>query len=532
MTADGVSMAVFQHRFAAITEEMEAALRRASSSPAIKEQGGVSCALFDCQARLIAQTTHSPMHLASVPASVAEALRACRVLCPGDTLILNHPYHGGIRLPDVTMVSPVFVGKEDGSRAARFFVASRAHHTDLGGMLPGSLPSRTDLYQEGLVIPPLKLLDGELDGGLDGGQRNEAVFALLTANSRVPAERMADLEAQLAAQRVGQRRFLDLVHTHGESRVQEHALALMAHARRMIEATIVSIPDGVYRFEDVMEAPASHREHLPIRVKLTLSRSRMTADFTGTAPQILGNLNATPSLARSVTWYCLRLLAPEDVPVNHGSFEPITVILPPRSLLNPDLPAAVGGSVETGQRIADVVLGALAQALPHRIPAAAQGTTNTIILSGVSDDGPFLLCETLAGGHGAGPQGDGLSGRQSHVINARNTPIEAVEQSLPVRILAYGLRPHSGGEGEHRGGDGLRRVYEFLAPATVTIHSQRRIHRPYGLQGGAPGQAGINRIVRDGVETTIGGEATVQVRPGDRLIVETPGGGGWGSGQS
>jgi N-methylhydantoinase B len=451
-----------------------------------------------------------------MPASVAAAIEATERLAPGDAILLNDPYHGGTHLPDVTMVSPVFVGDRP-----RFFVASRAHHADVGGMSPGSLPLSVELYQEGIIIPPIKLVDE--------GQRNEAVLALITANSRAPDERMGDLEAQLAAQRVGEARLRALIEEHGEGRVQAHAEALMDHARRMVEATIASIPPGSYAYQDALEGTEGP---IPIRCTITVDGPAMRVDFSGSAPQIRGSLNAVEAVVRSATWYCARLLTEEEVPVNHGCFAPVTVVTPPHSVLSPDFPAAVAaGNVETSQRIVDVVLGALAQALPDRIPAASQGTMNNVTLGGRTAGQPFVFYETIAGGHGAGPRGDGISGRHSHMTNTRNTPVEALEQDLPLQVEAYALRDGSGGAGAHRGGEGIRRVYRFLAAATVTVNSERRHSAPYGLRGGEPGLPGRNVLIREGVEIPLEGKATFQVAAGDRLVIETPGGGGWGRSQ-
>ncbi len=501
MSVDPISLAVFRSLFASVAEEMGVTLQRASFSPNIKERLDFSCAVFDAQARMVAQAAHIPVHLGSMPASVAAAIEATEELAPGDAILLNDPYHGGTHLPDVTMVSPVFIG-----HVPRFFVASRAHHADVGGMSPGSLPLSVELYQEGIVIPPIKLVDG--------GRRNEAVLALITANSRAPEERRGDLEAQLAAQRVG------------EARVQAHAEALMDYARRMVEATIASIPPGTYAYEDALEGDD---EPVPIRCAISVDGPSMRVDFAGSAPQVAGSLNAVEAVVRSATWYCVRLLADEEVPVNHGCFAPVTVVTPPHSVLSPDFPAAVAaGNVETSQRIVDVVLGALAQALPDRIPAASQGTMNNVTLGGRVAGRPFVFYETIGGGHGGGPLGDGISGRHSHMTNTRNTPVEALEGDLPLQVEAYALRDGSGGAGQHCGGDGIRRTYRFLAEATVTINSERRRNAPYGLQGGEPGQPGRNVLIRDDVEVPLEGKATFQVAPGDRLIIETPGGGGWG----
>ncbi|MBN1934265.1 MAG: hydantoinase B/oxoprolinase family protein [Anaerolineae bacterium] len=524
---DAISLAVFKSLFASVADEMGVTLQRASFSPNIKERLDFSCAVFDAQGRMVAQAAHIPVHLGSMPASVASALQSFgaargEALGPGDVVILNDPYHGGTHLPDVTMVSPVCVDMDTG-RQVRFFVASRAHHADVGGMSPGSLPLSTELYQEGIIIPPVKLVEG--------GRRNEGVLALIAANSRAPQERLGDLEAQLAAQRVGERRLLAIVAEHGEARAQAYAQALIDYSRRMTEATINEVPDGVYAFEDAMEGDGQTTDLLTIRCTITVSGAQMTVDFAGTAPQAMGNANAVEPIARSAAWYCVHLLAEEDVPVNHGCFAPVRIVTPPHSLLNPDFPAAVAiGNMETSQRIVDVVLGALAQALPGRIPAASQGTMNNLTFGGLVDGRPFVFYETIGGGHGAGPLGDGLSGRHSHMTNTRNTPVEALEYALPVRVVEYALREGSGGAGQHRGGDGIRRAFEFLVPATVTLNSERRVRGPYGVGGGAAGQPGVNKLVRQDGEVVLGSKSTVLAAAGDRIVIETPGGGGWGEG--
>ncbi|MEZ4670172.1 MAG: hydantoinase B/oxoprolinase family protein [Anaerolineae bacterium] len=531
---DPISLEVFKNLFAAVAEEMGVTLQRASFSPNIRERLDFSCAVFDAKARMVAQAAHIPVHLGSMPASVEYALREFDSFNPGDVIILNDPYHGGTHLPDITMVSPVFV---DG--VVRFFVASRAHHADVGGMSPGSLPLSTELYQEGIIIPPIKLIEGQhpLSNALERGmgvevRRNTAALALITANSRAPQERLGDLEAQLAAQRVGEKRLLAMVAEHGVETVSDHAAALLDYSRRMTEAVIDSIPDGIYTFEDAMEGDGQSEFHIPIKTTVTVAGSRMVVDFTGSAPQVAGNINAVEAIVRSATWYCVRLLAVDDVPVNHGCFAPVQVITPPHSLLNPDFPAAVAvGNTETGQRVVDVVLGALAQALPDQIPAASQGSMNNFTCGGNQNGRAFVYYETIAGGHGAGPTGDGLNGRHSHMTNTRNTPVEALEYALPMRVLEYSLRDGSGGQGQHVGGAGIRRVYEFLTPATITLNSERRVYQPYGLQGAAAGAAGVNQIVRrsNTQPMNASGKYTGMVSAGDRVVIETPGGGGWGA---
>ncbi len=513
MTVDAISLEVFKNLFASVAEEMGVTLQRAAFSPNIRERLDFSCAVFDGQARMVAQAAHIPVHLGSMPASVEYAVREFAHFVPGDVILLNDPYHGGTHLPDVTTVSPVFV---DGM--VQFFVASRAHHADVGGMTPGSLPLSTELYQEGIIIPPIKIVET--------GRRNEAALALICANSRTPSERLGDLEAQLAAHRAGERRLLALAERYGVAHVLEHARALMDYSRRMTEAAIAAMPAGEYTFEDALEGDGQAEFRIPIRVKVSVQGNQMTVDFAGSAPQVAGNLNAVEPIVRSATWYCVRLLAGEDVPVNHGCFAPVRVVTVPHSLLNPDFPAAVAvGNTETGQRIVDTVLGALALALPERIPAASQGSMNNVTIGGSTDGTAFVYYETIGGGHGAGPAGDGLSGRHSHMTNTRNTPVEALEYTIPLRVLEYALRESSGGVGQQRGGDGIRRVYEFLVPATVTLNTERRIYSPYGLQGGTPGERGVNQINGK----TVGGKYSARVQAGDRLSIETPGGGGWGT---
>ncbi|GAB4529143.1 MAG: hydantoinase B/oxoprolinase family protein [Anaerolineae bacterium] len=516
MIVDPISLAVFRSLFASVAEEMGVTLQRAAFSPNIRERLDFSCALFDSEARMIAQAAHIPVHLGSMPASVEYAVRAYEDFAPGDVVILNDPYHGGTHLPDVTMVSPVFAEGE-----LAYFVASRAHHADVGGMSPGSLPLSTELYQEGIIIPPVKLIDA--------GVMNAGVLALITANSRAPEERLGDLEAQLAAHRAGERRLRAIVEEHGLPRTRAHADALLDYARRMTEATIEAMPDGEYTFEDALEGDGQRVFDIPIRVKVVISGSEMTVDFSGSAPQVAGNVNAVEAIVRSATWYCVRLLAADDIPVNHGCFQPVHVITEPGSVLNAQFPAAVAvGNTETGQRVVDTVLGALAQALPGKIPAASQGTMNNVTVGGFIHGQQFVYYETIAGGHGAGPEGDGLSGRHSHMTNTLNTPVEALETVLPLRVLAYGLREHSGGAGQHRGGEGVVRVYEFLTDATVTFNSERRLRAPYGLDGGAPGLTGQNTLIHQGEETLVGGKYTTRLSAGDVVKIETPGGGGWG----
>ena len=516
MPVDAISLEVFKNLFAAVAEEMGLTLRRASFSPNIRERLDFSCAVFDSEARMIAQAAHIPVHLGSMPASVAAAVAEFEEFFPGDMVVLNDPYRGGTHLPDITMISPVFAGGE-----LCYFVASRAHHADVGGMTPGSSPLSTELYQEGIIIPPVKL---KLSGWM-----NDGALDLIVANSRNPAERLGDLEAQMAAHRIGEERLLDMMVERGVEATAEHASALLAYSRRMTQAVIARIPDGVYRFADAMEGDGQAEFEIPIRARVEVRGESMTVDFAGSAPQVAGNVNAVPAIVRSATWYCVRLLAEDDIPVNHGCFQPVEVNAPEGSVLNPRFPAAVViGNTETSQRIVDTVLGALAQALPEVLPAASLGTMNNFAVGGFDGDEQFVYYETLGGGHGASSRGPGLSGRHCHMTNTLNTPVEALEYSLPMRVRRYHLREGSGGAGLHRGGDGITREYEMLVPATVTINSERRRRAPYGINGGEPGKCGLNTVARGGEADTVGGKHSAQLEAGDRVIVSTPGGGGWG----
>ncbi len=520
MPVDAISLAVFRNLFASVAEEMGETLQRAAFSPNIRERLDFSCAVFSGDGRMVAQAAHIPVHLGSMPASVAYALATFLDsdvgIQQGDVIILNDPYRGGTHLPDITMVSPVLAGGK-----IAFFVASRAHHADIGGMSPGSLPLSTELYQEGLIIPPIKLLLS--------GWYNEGVMTLLTANSRAPQERIGDIEAQLASHRVGENRLHDIIIRHGIGQMTDHAEALINYARMMTEATISTIPYGVYVFEDMLEGDGQRETPIAIKVRLSVLESQMVVDFSESSPQVIGNVNAVEAIVRSAVGYAVRLLSADDIPMNHGNFEPISVITAEGSVLNPRFPAAVAvGNTETSQRIVDVVLGALALALPDKIPSASQGTMNNLTVGGIVDGRQFVYYETIGGGHGASPHSNGISGRHSHMTNTLNTPVEALEPSVPVRVVAYGLRENSGGTGKFRGGDGIRRVYEFLSPATVTINSERRLRAPYGLSGGGVGRRGVNTLVRDGKAKVIGGKATFVAQVGDLLVIETPGGGGWG----
>lgn len=517
--ADPILLELYRHRFEGVADEMGVTLRRTSYSPNIKERLDFSCAVFDGAGHLVAQAAHIPVHLGAMPASVEAARSAVESWAAGDVVILNDPYEGGTHLPDVTMVSPVFLENEE---QPSFFVASRAHHADVGGMSPGSLPLATELVQEGLIIPPIKLYEE--------GQLNEGVLHLLLRNVRTPDERRGDLSAQRAAHAVGARRLQALASAHGFGEVIAYARHLQAYSERRTKAVLADWPSGTYTFEDTLEVEGG--ESVDIRVAATVHDESITFDFHGTDEAVDGNLNAVLPITASACYYVVQSLTGGEIPVNAGSLAPVSVRAPKGCLLNAEPPHAVaGGNVETSQRIVDTVLGALADALPDQIPAAGQGTMNNLTIGGTRPDGsPFAYYETIGGGMGASSSSEGLSGVHVHMTNTLNTPVEALEETYPFRVVAYRVREASGGSGQRRGGDGLVRVYEVQVPVTVTMLSTRRDRGPWGRHGGEAGLSGRNVLIHpDGTEEVLPAHFTRQLPAGSRLRIETPGGGGFGT---
>ena len=532
---DPVSLEVFKNLYVSVCEEMGVALQRTAYSPNIKERRDFSCALFDPQGQMVAQAAHVPVHLGAMPASVSAAMEAYSgAFRPGDVIVLNDPYLGGSHLPDITMVAPVFVpsspsspssmNEGGGARKLAGFVANRGHHADVGGMTPGSLPLSTELYQEGTIIPPIRLVSR--------GRINREVVRLICRNSRTPQERNGDLAAQLASMKVGERRFGEIVDRYGLDAALEHMEALLDYSQRLTRAAIARIPDGTYRYLDYMDDDGLTDQQVPIAVAITVEGEGLKADFTGTSPQRPGCINAPLAVTVSAVLYVVHCVVGAGVPANQGCLRPVEVVAPLGSLVNPEPQRGVaGGNVETSQRITDVLLGAMAQALPGLIPAASQGTMNNLLIGGHDPvrDRPFVYYETIAGGMGARPTKDGISGIHTHMTNTLNTPIEALEFAYPMRLRRYSFRPGSGGPGSFRGGDGLARDVEFLSPARVTILSERRRTAPYGLQGGHPGRSGENVLYRGGYEEVrLTGKEVLDVEKGDVLSIRTPGGGGWG----
>jgi N-methylhydantoinase B len=561
MRRDPVELEIFKNLYHSIAEEMGAALRRTAFSPNIKERRDYSCAVFDGTGGVIAMGDHMPVHLGSMPMSVRAAIDAC-AMEPGDVVMLNDPFRGGTHLPDITLVAPVYVaasthfGKQRGRERPRhirpdFYVASRAHHADVGGAYPGSMGLCREIYQEGVRIPPVKLMRR---GAMDAD-----VLAMLLNNVRTPEERQGDLGAQVAACHTGAERLCEVCSRYGVERARDAAGDLLDYSEELMRAFLQRVPAGDYRAEDCLDgdgiserpikiavmvkvhhAPAKRRQGAVATAGEDAGATRgqgrplhiATVDFTGSDAQVEGSVNAVAAITYSACFYVFRCLLAEDVPAAAGLMRPIQVIAPEGTIVNARPPAAVaGGNVETSQRIVDVLLRALAQAIPDRIPAAASGTMNNLTVGGMDPrtSESFAYYETIAGGMGARPGKPGVSGVHTHMTNSLNTPAEALEYAYPLRVRRYSLRPGSGGEGKFRGGDGIVREIEVLTDCEVTLLADRRTRGPWGLSGGvdgAPGKTFITR--RDGSVEPMPGKFSARLRRGERITIETPGGGGWG----
>jgi len=517
---DAMRLEIFKNIFHSISEEMGAALRRSAFSPNIKERRDYSCAVYDGAGQVLAMGDHMPVHLGSMPASVAAA-RAALKFEPGDIALLNDPFAGGTHLPDLTLVMPVFVAAK---RSPQFFVASRAHHADIGGALAGCMGPAREIFQEGLRIPPVKIFRN--------GEINREVLSLLLANVRTPFEREGDLAAQVASCRLGERRLREVAKKYGRREVTLYANHLLDYSEKMLRAVLRSLRPGIYRAEDFLDGDGLGSQRLRVRVTVRIKSGAVVVDFTGSAAQCAGNVNAVEAIAISSVYYVFRCLLGEDVPATSGLLRPTTTIAPSGTIINASPPAAVaGGNVETSQRIVDTLLRALAKAAPERIPAASQGTMNNFTFGGKhpSRNGlPFTYYETIAGGCGASSANDGPSASHSHMTNSWNTPTEVFEETYPARVRRYAIRGNSGGVGIHRGGDGIVREIEFLSPVEVGLLTDRRETSPYGLQGGGPGKRGKNTLTRGARKIALPGKTSFQAGPGDVLRIETPGGGGWG----
>jgi len=536
---DPTTLEIYRALFTSVAEEMGVALRRTAFSPNIKERRDYSCAVFDAGGRVIAQGDHMPVHLGSMPMAVAAALAEIEI-APGDVVALNDPFAGGTHLPDVTLVSGVFAERRVGdgetgrvvsplrpvspSPRPLFYVANRAHHADIGGATPGSMGLATDIYGEGIRIPPIRLVRK--------GIPDADTMRLLLANVRGNVERRGDFDAQIGSLKTGAARLLEIIERRGESEATEYASQLINYSARLMRYTIASIPDGTYEAEDALDDDGVEDRPVLIKVRIEIKNEHALVDFAGSAPQVAGAINAVEAITVSAVSYVFRCLIGGEVPASAGLMEPIEVIAPRGTVVNANPPASVaGGNVETSQRIVDVLFKALAKALPDRIPAASQGTMNNLTIGGIdSRNGEeFSYYETVAGGMGARPTLDGMSGVHTHMTNSLNTPAEALEYAYPLRVREYRLRKGSGGIGKQRGGDGVVREIETLVPARMSLLADRRKRQPYGLSGGADGAAGVNVIIRDKRAQKIAAKGSHELKAGDRIRIETPGGGGWGA---
>src|SRR6478672_4661100 len=526
---DPVELEIFKSLFHSIAEEMGAALRRTAFSPNIKERRDYSCAVFDGAGEVVAMGDHMPVHLGSMPMSVRAAVDTL-TLSDGDVAILNDPFCGGTHLPDITLVAPVFIGGKR-RRAAKpaFYVASRAHHADVGGTYAGSMGICREIYQEGIRIPPIKLIAC--------GQMQDDVFRLLLNNVRTPEEREGDLNAQIAACHTGAARLLDIVERYGLPRVKRVLQELQEYSEKLMRSFLSQVPHGRYQAEDFLDDDGAGSGPVRIAVALTFQKAAagkplVTVDFTGSSPQVAGSINAVDAIAFSACFYVFRCLLQEDVPAAAGLMRPMRMIAPKGTVVNARPPAAVaGGNVETSQRIVDVLLRALAKAMPDRVPAGSSGTMNNLTIGGIDErtGEPFAYYETIAGGMGARPDRNGVSGVHTHMTNSLNTPAEALEYAYPLRITEYSIRKSSGGAGKFRGGDGIIREVELLSDAEVTLLADRRSRGPYGLNGGADGSPGkTEAILSDGTTRHLPGKTSIALKKGSRVRIETPGAGGFG----
>ncbi len=535
-----IELELFRHFLVSIAEEMGVVLRRSSYSVNIKERRDYSCAIYDARGETVAMGDHMPVHLGAMPLSV-RAAREALDLVPGDVAILNDPFRGGTHLPDITSrwrlysSSGVHRGGPGGSWQKARFLSCRivGGIPDVGGMSPGSMPLAREIYQEGIRIPPVRLVRG--------GEIDRELLGLILANVRTPVEREGDLRAQLASLARGAERLAALVAKYGLAKVQTNMRALQDYSERMMRAAIRKLGSyksktGVYRFEDCLDSDGVNSGPVWIRVAVTIDGDSATVDFSGSAKQAVGPVNANYAVTLAAVMYVFRCLIQEDVPFTAGILRPIRLIAPEGSVVNARAPAAMAaGNVETSQRVTDVVLGALsqvrrAQAAPELVPAASCGTMNNLSFGGVDPrtGAPFAYYETIAGGMGASARAAGYSATQTHMTNTLNMPIEAFEHQSPVRVERYSVRRGSGGKGRHRGGDGVVKELRFLVPADVTILSDRRGRGPWGLAGGGSGKPGRNTLIRGKRETKLAAKTRQEVLAGDLLRIETPGGGGWG----
>jgi len=512
---DPIALIIFANRLDAICEEMGAQLRKAAFSPNIRDRLDYSCAIFNAQGLLCAQAAHIPVHLGSMAYAMADVVGAMQ-WAEGDMVILNDPFKGGTHLPDVTVIAPVFSQATAGAEL-QGFVVNRAHHADIGADSPGSMPISQHLEEEGLLIEPTYLIRK--------GELNQGFMQTLLDRLRSPAQSQGDFNAQISANLRGMQRLLELI-ADDAVLFNQQLQALNAYADRLAQAALSDIPEGVYEYADSMDSDGLGGEHIPIKLQLTIKDAKVLADFTGTAPQVQGNINCPLSVVAAGVFYVFRCLMPAQTPACAGAFARIRIAAPEGSLLNAQYPAAVAaGNVETSTRVVDVVMGALAQAIPDTMPAMSQGSMNNLAMG--SNDGAqsWDYYETMGGGMGAGEEHAGQSAVQTHMTNTLNTPIEVLESHYPLRVKEYAIRCGSGGQGKKQGGDGLIREFEFTADAQATLLTERRLSQPSGVAGGGAGLSGENSLNGQALKA----KQQLNLKAGDELRVSTPGGGGFGN---
>ncbi|MCK5262031.1 MAG: hydantoinase B/oxoprolinase family protein [Gammaproteobacteria bacterium] len=508
---NAISLSIFANRIDAICEEMGVTLQKAAFSPNIRDRLDYSCAIFDDRGELCAQAAHIPVHLGSMAFAMSGIVNSIKWQA-GDMLVVNDPFMGGTHLPDVTLIMPVFI-----EQALSGFVANRAHHADIGAETPGSMPLSSCLQEEGLVISPTKLIKA--------GVRDENQWNDLIATMRNATGSAGDFNAQIAANRRGHERLINLIQTMGVAEYPAALSALNDYAEQLALSSFCEIPDGEYHFSDVLDDDGLGHKDIEIKTRIKIEHGKVRLDFSGTASHVKGNVNCPMSVTAAAVYYVFRCLLPAQTPACAGSFRPIEIQAPTGCLLNAEFPSAVAaGNVETSTRIVDVVLGALAQAIPEKIPAASHGSMNNIAMghNGTGEHAAWDYYETIGGGMGASAISDGQDGVQTHMTNTLNTPIESLEMNYPMRVNRYQIRRGSGGEGKHKGGDGLIREFEFLAPTEVTVLSERRQYAPWGLAGADDGRMGLNHSG----QTELSGKFYRHFDEGDSLTIETPGGGG------
>ena len=515
MAVDSFELEIFNNVLSTVAEEMGNVLIRSAYSPNIKERRDLSCAVFNSSGDMIAQAAHIPVHLGSMSFSV-DAVMDMKI-SDGDIFVLNDPFRGGTHLPDITCIKPVFINDK-----LEFFAVSRAHHADIGGETPGSMPLSTSIHQEGIIIPPSYLYK-------EGVLNNELMNEILGA-TRNPEEREGDFKAQVACLDIGERRIKEIVGKYGISKISDASNELLKYSERIMRAVIRDIPDGIYKFTDYLDDDGQGTKDIKIKTAITVKGEEAEINFRGSSGKVAGCLNTPFSVTTSAVLYVFQCLA-KDIPLNSGPLNVINIVTDEDSILNARYPSAVvGGNVETSQRVVDAVFGALANVVPEKIQAASAGTMSNVTFGGLNPNTKtsFAYYETIGGGMGGRYGMNGINSIQTHMTNTLNTPVEALERDLPILINSYSVREGSGGDGEFNGGNGIVREFQFLTEAEITIITERRINAPYGINGGNPGKKGANFLIKNNRKEKLPPKKSFSVDPGDVLRIESPGGCGWG----